>query len=209
MSYGFRPGRGCKDALREVDGLVREGYTHVVDADLAQYFDTIPHEALMARVEDRISDGRILDLLRAWLRQDVAAEIARWTPTRGSPQGAVISPLLANLYLHGLDVHMTQRGYRMVRYADDLVILCASPDEAQEALQELRHWVEANGLQLHPEKTRVGDCRQPGKALSFSGTGLKRDGGGYARRAARPFTTGSGPKPGAVVGIRWRGLWPT
>ncbi|MDZ7754672.1 MAG: group II intron reverse transcriptase/maturase [Gammaproteobacteria bacterium] len=169
MSYGFRPGRGCKDALREVDGLVREGYTHVVDADLAQYFDTIPHEALMARVEDRISDGRILDLLRAWLRQDVVAEIARWTPTRGSPQGAVISPLLANLYLHGLDVHMTQRGYRMVRYADDLVILCASPDEAQEALQELRHWVEANGLQLHPEKTRVGDCRQPGEGFEFLG----------------------------------------
>lgn len=121
MSYGFRPGRGCKDALREVDGLIREGYTYVVDADLAQYFDTIPHEALLARVEERISDGRLLDLLRAWLRQDVVAEMVRWTQTRGSPQGAVISPLLANLYLHPLDVHMTERGYRMVRYADDRV----------------------------------------------------------------------------------------
>jgi RNA-directed DNA polymerase len=81
----------------------------------------------------------------------------------------VISPLLANLYLHPLDVHLTERGYRMVRYADDLVILCASLDEAQEALQELRHWVEANGLHLHPEKTRVGDCRQPGEGFEFLG----------------------------------------
>ena len=169
MSYGFRPGRGCKDALREVDGLLQAGYIYVVDADLAQYFDTIPHEALLARVEERISDGRLLDLLRAWLRQEVVAEMARWTPTRGSPQGAVISPLLANLYLHPLDVHMTERGYRMVRYADDLVILCTQMDEAQQALQELRHWVEANGLHLHPEKTRVGDCRQPGGGFEFLG----------------------------------------
>lgn len=169
MSYGFRPGRGCKDALREVDGLLQAGYTYVVDADLAQYFDTIPHAALLARIEERISDGRLLDLLRAWLCQDVVAELARWTPTRGSPQGAVISPLLANLYLHPLDVHMTERGYRMVRYADDLVILCPRMEDAQQALQELRHWVEANGLHLHPEKTRVGDCRQPGEGFEFLG----------------------------------------
>ena len=169
MSYGFRPGRGCKDALREVDGLLQAGYTYVVDADLAQYFDTIPHEALLARIEERISDGRLLELLRAWLCQDVVAEMARWTPTRGSPQGAVISPLLANLYLHPLDVHMTERGYRMVRYADDLVILCPRMEDAQQALQELRHWVEANGLHLHPEKTQVGDCRQPGEGFEFLG----------------------------------------
>jgi RNA-directed DNA polymerase len=169
MSYGFRPGRGCKDALREVDGLIREGYTYVVDADLASYFDSIPHSALMNRVQERISDGRLLALLRAWLSQDIVSEMERWTPTRGSPQGAVISPLMANVYLHPLDVHMTERGYRMVRYADDLVVLCTSMEAAQCALEEIRHWVDANGLCLHPGKTRVGDCRQPGQGFEFLG----------------------------------------
>ena len=118
-SYGFRPGRGCHDALREVDRLIKEGYTHVVDADLQAYFDTIPHDALMARVEERISDGRILDLIGGWLKADILKGTERWTPTGGTPQGSVISPLLANIYLHPLDVLMAAHGYRMVRYADD------------------------------------------------------------------------------------------
>ena len=102
-SYGFRPGRGCQDALREVDQLIEEGYTFVVDADFESYFDTIPHERLMQRVEERISDGRMLALLRSWLDQDILQGMERWTPTAGTPQGAVISPLLANIYLHPLD----------------------------------------------------------------------------------------------------------
>lgn len=97
-SYGFRPGRGCRDALREVAQLIADGYTYVVDADFESYFDTIPHERLMERVEERISDGRILDLLRSWLGQDIMRDLQRWTPTEGTPQGAVISPLLANVY---------------------------------------------------------------------------------------------------------------
>src|SRR5215510_2940220 len=113
-SYGFRPGRGCGEALREVAGLVEEGYTFAIDADLANYFDTIPHERLMQQVEERVSDGRTLSLLRNWLEQDVLREMERWTPTRGTPQGAVISPLLANIYLHPLDERMAARGYRMV-----------------------------------------------------------------------------------------------
>ncbi len=120
-SYGFRPGRGCKDALREADRLIRDGYTFVVDADLQSYFDSIPKDRLMHRVETRISDGRVLALLRSWLDQDVTAGLERWTPTAGTPQGAVISPLLANLYLHPLDELMAGKGYRMVRYADDCV----------------------------------------------------------------------------------------
>ncbi len=120
-SYGFRPGRGCKDALREVDRLLKTGYTYVVDADLKGYFDSIPHERLMERVETVISDGRLLELLRSWLEQDILRGTERWTPTGGTPQGAVISPLLANLYLHPLDERMMARGYRMVRYADDCV----------------------------------------------------------------------------------------
>ena len=102
-SYGFRPGRSCRDALREVDRLVRAGHCYVVDADLAGYFDSIPHEPLLERVAEQISDGRVLDLLRSWLDQDILRGLERWTPTAGTPQGAVISPLLANVYLHPLD----------------------------------------------------------------------------------------------------------
>ena len=168
-SYGFRPGRGCHDALREVARLIKEGYTHVVDADLAAYFDTIPHDRLMARIEERVSDGRVLDLIRGWLEADILKGLERWTPTRGSPQGAVISPLLANIYLYPLDALMAERGYRMVRYADDFVILCRSREEADAALDEVRAWVSENGLTLHPEKTHVGDCRQPGEGFEFLG----------------------------------------
>jgi RNA-directed DNA polymerase len=168
-SFGFRPGRGCHDALREVDGLIEDGYTFVVDADLQAYFDTIPHGALMARVEERVSDGRVLDLIGGWLEADILKGAERWTPAQGTPQGAVISPLLANVYLDPLDELMAARGYRMVRYADDFVVLCKSREEAEAALAEVRSWVEANGLRLHPGKTRVGDCRRPGEGFEFLG----------------------------------------
>jgi RNA-directed DNA polymerase len=168
-SYGFRPGRGCRDALREVQELLTDGHTFVVDADFASYFDTIPHDRLMRRVEGRISDGRVLALLRSWLKQDILREMERWTPTQGTPQGAVISPLLANIYLHPLDELMAARGYRMVRYADDFVVMCKSREEATAALTEITAWVTANGLRLHPDKTHVGDCRQPGQGFEFLG----------------------------------------
>jgi RNA-directed DNA polymerase len=168
-SYGFRPGRGGRDALREVQELLTDGHTFVVDADFASYFDTIPHERLMRRVEERISDGRVLALLRSWLKQDILREMERWTPTQGTPQGAVISPLLANIYLHPLDELMAARGYRMVRYADDFVVLCKSHEEAGAALAEITAWVAENGLRLHPDKTHVGDCRQPGQGFEFLG----------------------------------------
>jgi len=169
MSYGFRPKRSCKDALREVDHAIKEGYTHVVDADLAGYFDTIPHDRLMERVEDRISDGRLLKLLKMWLKQEVISDVSSWTPTKGSPQGAVISPLLANIYLHPLDEYLTELGFRMVRYADDFVILCRHPSEAQNALVAAKEWVERHGLSLHPDKTHIGDCRIKGQGFDFLG----------------------------------------
>ena len=172
-SYGFRPGLGCRDALREVARLIGEGFTVVVDADLQSYFDTIPHERLMQRVEERISDGRILDLLRSWLAQDIMRGMERWTPTQGTPQGAVISPLLANIYLHPLDARMAALGYRMVRYADDFVVLCKSREEAEAALAEVRAFVNDNGLRLHPDKTHVGDCRQIGEGFDFLGYRLE------------------------------------
>ena len=168
-SYGFRPGKGCKDALRAVDGLLRQGYTHVVDADLKSYFDSIPHERLLARVAERISDGRVLALIDGWLKQDIVHDLHRWTPTSGTPQGAVLSPLLANIYLHPLDEHLLARGYQMVRYADDFVILCQSAHEAQQALAEVKQWVTGNGLELNMDKTHVGDCLQKGQGFEFLG----------------------------------------
>jgi RNA-directed DNA polymerase len=168
-SYGFRPGLGCKDALREVDRHVKAGYCWVVDADLQSYFDSIPHLPLLARVAKRIADGRILELIQYFLKQDIMEDMTRWTPTSGSPQGAVVSPLLANLYLHELDVEMRQAGLVMVRYADDAVVLCRTREEAEAALSRLRAWVEANGLTLHPDKTHVGDCRLAGHGFEFLG----------------------------------------
>ena len=168
-SYGFRPGRGAKDALREVDRLIKEGYTHVVDADLKSYFDTIPHDRLMARVKEKISDGAVLSLIAGFLEQDIMSEAASWKPTAGTPQGAVLSPLLANVYLHPLDLLMEERGRKMARYADDFVILCRGKAEAEAALREIQAWTQANGLTLHPEKTRIGDCSQPGQGFEFLG----------------------------------------
>jgi len=174
-SYGFRPGRGCKDALREVDSLIKRGYTHVVDADLTGYFDTIPHKRLMALVEERISDGRVLELIRSYLEQGVVDGLKHWTPIAGTPQGAVISPLLANLYLHPLDHRMKAKGYRMVRYADDFVVMCTSPQAARSALAEVRAWVEENGLSLNTDKTHVGDCSVEGQGFEFLGYRFEAD----------------------------------
>jgi RNA-directed DNA polymerase len=173
-SYGFRPERGSKDALREVDRLLKEGYTHVVDADLQSYFDTIPHARLMQRVEERISDGRVLDLIRGWLKADILHGLDRWTPVEGSPQGAVISPLLANIYLDPLDRLMAAHGYPMVRYADDFVILTRSHAEAEAALALARAWVNENGLTLHSAKTRIANCRKKGNGFEFLGYRFER-----------------------------------
>ena len=152
-SFGFRQGLGCKDALREVDRHLKSGHFWVVDADLQSYFDTIPHAPLLAKVGRRIADGRVLELVQQFLKQDIMEDMTRWTPISGSPQGAVISPLIANIYLHELDVEMREAGLVMVRYADDTVVLCRSREEAESALARLRAWVNANGLALHPDKT--------------------------------------------------------
>lgn len=159
-SYGFRPGRGCKDALRRVDELLQAGYIHVVDADLKSYFDTIPHDRLMALVRRKVADGRVLSLIEAFLTQGVLDGLSEWEPEQGTPQGAVISPLLANIYLDPLDHQMEQRGFAMVRYADDFVILCRSREEAERALHEVQQWVAEAGLTLHPDKTRVVEAAQ-------------------------------------------------
>ena len=169
VSYGFRPGRGAKDALRAVDQHLKAGHTWVVDADLKSYFDTIPHTTLLAKVAAHLSDGRVLALIQAYLEQGILEGLQRWTPTQGTPQGAVLSPLLANLYLHGLDAQMSAQGHAIVRYADDFVILCATEAEAHHALAQVQAWTAAQGLTLHPDKTHLGDCRQAGQGFEFLG----------------------------------------
>lgn len=161
-SYGFRPRRGCKDGLRRVDELLKKGYTHVVDADLKSYFDTIPHDRLMALVRQKVSDGGVLSLIEAFLKQGVLDDLREFTPEAGTPQGAVISPLLSNIYLDPLDQMMAEQGIEMVRYADDFVILCRSSEEAAKALEMVRQWTAEAGLTLHPTKTRIVDARTDG-----------------------------------------------
>jgi RNA-directed DNA polymerase len=174
QSYGFRPGRGAKDALRRVDTLLKAGHHWVVDADLKSYFDTIPHERLLALVKARVADGRVLALVESFLRAGVLEEAKGWKPTEcGTPQGGVISPLLANLYLDPFDHEMARAGWELVRYADDFVILCRSEAEAQAALSQVRAWVAAAGLSLHPEKTRIVQAAQPG-GFDFLGYHFER-----------------------------------
>jgi len=166
-SFGFRRGRGCHDALRIVEGLLESGHVFVVDADLKSYFDTIPKDRLLALVSEKISDRRVLDLVKLFLNQSVMEELREWTPESGVPQGAVLSPLLSNLYLNELDHLMASLGYEMVRYADDFVILCRSQEQAESALEEVKRWVEKAGLTLHPEKTHIVNSRE--KSFSFLG----------------------------------------
>lgn len=154
-SYGFRPGRGAKDALRYVDQKLKEGWIYVVDADLQSYFDTIPKDRLTMLVEQKVTDGKVLGLIEAFLNQEVMESARSWTPTTGTPQGAVISPLLANIYLDPLDHLMADAGYVMVRYADDFVILCQTRQAAEEALRMVKEWTEGVGLTLHPDKTHI------------------------------------------------------
>jgi RNA-directed DNA polymerase len=173
-SYGFRPKRGAKDALRRVGQLLQKGKCWIVDADLKGYFDSIPQDKLLAAIAERVSDGAVLELIQRFLKQGVMESGKGWKPTeQGTPQGSVLSPLLANIYLNPLDHVMAKRGWEMVRYADDFIILCESQEEAQKALEEIRQWVEQAGLILHPTKTRIADANQAG-GFDFLGYHFER-----------------------------------
>ena len=174
QSYGFRPGRGAKDALRRVNGMLEKGKIWVADIDLKSFFDSIPQDKLIAAVAEQIADGRVLELIGRFLKQGVMENGKGWKPTeQGTPQGAVLSPLLANIYLNPLDHQMAQEGWEMVRYADDFVILCESQEQAQRALERVRQWVEQAGLILHPTKTRIVDASQAG-GFDFLGYHFER-----------------------------------
>lgn len=155
-SYGFRPGRSTRDALATAWREIRNGREWVVDLDVQSYFDTIPHEALLDMVAEEVSDGRVLKLIRSFLKAGVV-EKGNWFPVQeGTPQGGVISPLLANIYLHRFDVAMAEAGISAVRYADDSVLLCRSCQEAIRALTCAKQVLEGElGLTVHPTKTKV------------------------------------------------------
>ena len=162
QSYGFRPGRSCKDALRRDDELLRAGFTWIVEADIQSYYDNIDKGRLLAEVAKEVADGKVLQLVEALLEQPVMEEASKWTPEAGIPQGSSIGPLLANVYLHPVDDAIVRAGFELTRYADDQVILCRTEREAHAALARLREEMSRCGLTLHAEKTGVVDMSQPG-----------------------------------------------
>ena len=168
-SYGFRPGKSAKDALRRVDKQLKEGYKYVVDVDLENYFETIPHDKLISLIWERLRDGKIRKLIEAFLNQQIMEDCKTWTPTTGTPQGGVLSPLLANIYLNPLDHLLEESGYQMTRYADDCVVLCKTQEEAESALKVIQDWVTLAGLKLHPIKTKIVDMANSSDGFDFLG----------------------------------------
>jgi RNA-directed DNA polymerase len=173
-SHGFRPGRSAHGALTAVLAHLEAGRVWVVDADLERYFDRIPHERLLAEIRRKVTDRRVLELLGRFLKAGVWEGRERTEPEAGTPQGGVLSPLLANVYLNPLDHRMAGAGMAMERYADDFVILCRTREEAERALAQVQEWTVQAGLTLHPTKTRLVDLGQPGACLDFLGYRLQR-----------------------------------
>lgn len=167
-SFGFRPGRNCHQAVERVLELHRQGFKVVLDADIKGFFDNIPHRVIMEAVAAEVADGNILGLIERFLKAGVM-ENGVFNPTRiGTPQGGVISPLLANAVLNHLDWRLHEVGYRFVRYADDFVVLCQTINQAEEALTLVQQILEGElGLQLSPEKTKVTTYRKGYAFLGF------------------------------------------
>jgi RNA-directed DNA polymerase len=167
-SYGFRPRRTPRLALNAIVDGVRRGYVHVVDVDLASYFDTIAHETLMQLVERRVGDVRVLRLIRAWLRAGVMEDGQLRHPDKGTPQGGVISPLLANIYLHEVDRAWSDNAVRLIRYADDMVLLARSKREAEAAFDCLKGQLDGLSVQMNADKSRLTTARDGFDFLGFS-----------------------------------------
>jgi RNA-directed DNA polymerase len=167
-SYGFRPGRNCHMAVEKVLEFHRSGHTHVLDADIQGFFDNLPHDVIMTALRAEIADGNILDLIEKFLKAGVMEE-GVFQPTRkGTPQGGVISPLLANIALNSLDWQLDGAGFRFVRYADDFVVLCRTEAQLAKAQTLVQQHLTSLGLTLSPEKTRLTKFREGFNFLGFA-----------------------------------------
>lgn len=167
-SFGYRPNRNALQAIQRVEQYLKEGYQWVVEVDIAEFFDTVNHDKLIDLVAEEIADGRVLRLIEKFLQSGVMQEMRIEYPATGTPQGGIISPLLANIYLHPYDEEMTLKGYKVVRYADDIIILCQSRQKAELALKETRHILEDKlGLRLNLEKTRLVHKSQTFQVLGY------------------------------------------
>jgi group II intron reverse transcriptase/maturase len=168
-SFGYRPGKSAKQAIERIEAVRDEGHEWVVDADIKAFFDTVNHEKLIDAVAERISDGRVLRLIRSFLKADIMEQgqgLAK--NVIGTPQGGVISPLLANIYLHYFDEKMAGFGYEVVRYADDFLVLCKDEEEAREALNHVKEILGELELTLHPEKTKIKNFSDGIEFLGFT-----------------------------------------
>lgn len=165
-SFGFRPGRGCHDAIRRVLSFHEAGFRVTLDADIAGFFDNIPHQLIVDAVAEEVADGNILNLIMKFLAAGVLENGIFKPTTIGTPQGGVISPLLANIVLNKLDWRLEQAGYRFVRYADDFVVVCSEPRQAEAALALVTEVMTELGLSLSPEKTKIASY---GKGYEFLG----------------------------------------
>jgi group II intron reverse transcriptase/maturase len=187
-SYGFRKGRSCHQAIEKVEGYIKDGYQWVVEVDIRKFFDTLDHKLLMKLVNEEVSDGRVLDLIEGFLKSGVMEDMKVEYQTNGTPQGGVISPMLANIYLNPFDKQMMKEGFKVVRYADDIVVLGRTKREAEQALLKAKEILEGMlELALHPEKTKIVHKTQGFEFLGYRFKSWYRDYKEPREKAIRSF----------------------